>query len=85
MTVFSFFSVAGITSAGVISAGVVFAVVVVMIAVKVTSDLQRTIDKGFGDFPDIAGGSADNFDTGIGQGIDRSAADAAADKQINFF
>jgi hypothetical protein len=71
-------------AAAVAAASMTFAVMVV-IAVEIGTDLQRSGGKGFGNFPDIACCAADDFDSGITEGIDGSAADTAADQKINFF
>jgi hypothetical protein len=65
----------GVTAAGVFT--------VVMIAVEISFDLQRTVDKGFGNFADIAGSSADHLDTDIAERIDRASADTAANKDVH--
>jgi hypothetical protein len=58
---------------------------VVMVAVEIGSDLKRTVDKGFSNFTDISRSSADNFDPGIAERIDRAAADTAANEDIDLF
>ena len=75
---------AAAVSAGVVTAGVTFAVMV-MAAMEITSHIERSIDESFGDFIDIAFSSSDNFDSGIGERIDCSAADTAADQGADTF
>ena len=72
------------TAAGMFAAGVAVGMMVV-ITVEVISDRERTGEEIFCSFPDIALCSADNFDPCIAQSIYRTASDAAADKQFDFF
>ena len=67
-----------------VSAGVA-AFVVVVIAVEIGFDLKRAVDVSFGNFADVTGCSADDLDADITQSVDRSAADASADKNIYSF
>jgi len=78
----------GVTAASVpifmgVTAASVFTVMVV--AVEIGSDLKRPVDKSFSDFPDIAGSSADYFDPGITERVDRAAADTAANEDFDLF
>ena len=57
----------------------------VMVAMEITSHIERSIDESFGDFIDVAFSSSDNFDSGIGERIDCSAADTAADQGADTF
>ena len=70
-------------AATVAAAAGVTAFVVMMIAMEISFDLERTVDVRFGNFADIAGGSADDLDADITQRIDRAAADAAANQHFD--
>jgi hypothetical protein len=76
---------AGTSAAAAVGTAGVSTIVVMVIAVKIASQLQSAGDKRFHYLPDIAIGSADDPDTGISESIYRTAADAAADQQIDSF
>ena len=77
-----FFSVRTLSAAGVTGA-IVSLSVVMMIAVKIAADRERTLDESFCRIFHVAGSSADNFYSRLSQGIDGTAADTAADEDIN--
>ena len=56
-----------------------------MIAVEIFADDKSTGKEILCRFPDISLRSADHFDPGGSQSVDSSAADTAADEQIDFF
>ena len=70
--------------APVITAGVSFAVVMV-IAVEVFPDSKSSCSESFSHFADITIGTADHFYTDIAESVDRTAADTAANKNIDLF
>ena len=57
--------------------------VMVVVAMEVFPDLQNTVDKSNGDRPDISFSSAYDLYSGIGEGIDCTAADTSANKDID--
>ena len=68
----------------VAAARVIFAVVVV-IAVEVFPKLESSVEVSDDDIAYAALCAADDLDSGIGKGVDRAAADTAADEQIHVF
>lgn len=69
-------------AATVIAALVAFAMLV-MIALKRRIHRQSSIQIGVHHIGDVAGRAADQFDSGLGQRHLRTAADPAADQEIN--
>ena len=52
---------------------------------EISFNLQSTVNKGFCNFTDISGSSANHLDSNIAERIDRSAADTAANERIDLF
>ena len=74
-----------VAAAAMVAASVTFAVLVVVIAEEIQPHFEFAGKIIFCRSAGIAGGPAHNFDIGCFQGIDGSAADAAANKHIDFF
>ena len=73
-------------AAGVFAAIVAFTVVmVVVIATEIFTEFQGVVQKRLGHFTDIAFSTADDQNKGEFKGIDGSAADAAANKDVHLF
>ena len=69
-------------AAAVVAAGVSF-IVMMAAAAEIFPELQGVVEKGFGNFADIALSAAHHKDEGRFEGIDGAAADAAANENIH--
>ena len=75
-----------VTFAVIVAAAVMtFAVIVMMIAMEVFADFQIAGKESLHHFAHIAFRTADDFNTVLCEGIDGSAADPAANEQIDLF
>ena len=70
--------------AGTVAASVAFAVMM-MVAMEVFPDLQNIVHKGDGNCADITFSAADDLYSGVGKGVDRTAADTAANENVDIF
>ena len=70
--------------AGTVAASMTFTMMVV-VAMEVFPDLQNVVYKGNCHRADITFGTADDLYSGVGEGVDRTAADTAANENVNIF